>query len=266
MAEWSAFVGRLTLFPSAPAVIPLPSAPELYRRIWGSDPDNFQKAQNPLSADVAQGKRGLMVAHCVVHPTRIDLNLGPAPDSGPTMNLPLIVNRNGLHAEMERMMSALDSGGIVNPISRVALYLQLLSPQPNSVKANEAVTSIIPVEYGVKISNEEDFIFQINKPYVSKAVLGTRMNCITKWSVERIQVVSITLAGGSVPHGAQVPSPQTTEFVAGSMSFDVNNLPVSVPLPYVQQAALLREARAVVNRIEQETGLNSKGFSNAEPN
>src|SRR5258707_14513442 len=105
MAEWSAFVGRLTLFPSAPALNPLPSAPELYRSIWGGDPDNFQKAQNPLSPDMAQGKRGSMVAHCMVHPTRIDLNLGAAPVPGTTMNLPLIVNRSELYAEMERMMS-----------------------------------------------------------------------------------------------------------------------------------------------------------------
>src|SRR5271166_2223837 len=70
MNEWKALNARITLFPSAPPASPLPTALELYRHVWGGDPDSFQKQQNALLPTVAQGRREGMMTNCFAHPTR----------------------------------------------------------------------------------------------------------------------------------------------------------------------------------------------------
>src|SRR5712692_3580155 len=78
MNEWKALVGRISLFTAAPWSA-APSALDLYRNIWETEPDNFFKQPNPLMPSVAQGGIGNLTASCVIQQSRIDFNFQPAP-------------------------------------------------------------------------------------------------------------------------------------------------------------------------------------------
>ena len=75
MIEWKALVGRISLFPSQSS--PMPSALEVFKTIWGVDPDSFKKQTNPLLPTIAQGTQSGMVATCSTNPGRLDVELTP---------------------------------------------------------------------------------------------------------------------------------------------------------------------------------------------
>src|SRR5580692_1258343 len=106
MSEWKSSGGRITLFP-APASPPLPSALELYRQVWGEEPDGFQKQTNPLMPSAAYGNHNGLKTGCLAHPTRIDFNLTPDPsrqEEAEGMSVPLIEDTALLHAELSMII------------------------------------------------------------------------------------------------------------------------------------------------------------------
>lgn len=265
MAEWKPFIGRFSFFPM-PTSTAVTSAHELYREIWGTEPDNYQRSQNALSPASASGKVGSMVVSCLVHPTRIDLNLTAAPTSDSQQGLPFIQDGDELRSEMRRIAKLVRNRPGEPQLSRVALFLQFLSPQKTISEGNKAAGSIIPEKYGLRIQDEEDFIFQINQPYASKFAAETRMNCITKWSVERIQLMTVNVPSQGMSAGEQLRSPRITVLIAASVSFDINNSPADTPLPAVKQSALLEEALEASQRLQLETVLRGIGTPHAKPN
>lgn len=162
MNEWRASGGRITLFPAAPVSSRRQSALDLYKRVWGGDPDNFQRQANPLIPTVAQGKRGGVTVTSLTHPTRIDFNITPAssPHEVTQISFPVIEDTSQLLTELTRTIDAIGQGVVSDPVVRVALNIQFLILKPSHAEANKALTAIIPAQYGVKITNEEDFIFQ----------------------------------------------------------------------------------------------------------
>lgn len=272
MTDWKPFLGRVTLFPaSGPAI--LPSALELFRKVFGGDPDNFQNPQNPLAPAMAAGKRGGVVVHCSVHPTRIDFNISPTPTRTNEQSVSLIDDVVQYNNQLENVIVAIQKGTISQPVQRIALFKQFLNLQTNNTAANQAVKSIIPSRYGVKLNEEEDFIFQVNRPYRSQSVKGMKVNSVVKWSVERIQILAIAFPSAPTNVIATgIPKTQTTEFTAASVTFDDNNSPSEAPLGSTQQAQLLREFQAKSNQLQTEMGFdtglrseNEKG-KNAKPN
>jgi hypothetical protein len=271
MNEWKAAVGRITLFPTATVLSSPPSALDLYKRVWGGDPDNFQRQANPLMPTVAQGKRGGITASCFVHPVRIDFNLTPTspPHEITQLSFPLIEDTTQLHTELARIMDDIGQGLVSGSVVRVALNVQFLAMRPSPVEANKTLTSIIPSKYGVKITDEEDFIFQINRPYASREVRSVKMNSLTKWSVDRLQVftMAIPMGGALGPAPANITSGgnrQGAEYIAASVTIDNNNVPVDA-ISSAQQSSLLHEALIAAAQTQQDIGLNIEGFQNAEP-
>jgi hypothetical protein len=270
MNEWKPSVGRITLFPTLSTSTFPPSALEFYRKVWGGEPDNFQKQANPLMPTVAMGKRGSLMASCSTHPTRIDFSLTPPmpPQNAAPTSLPLIEDGGQLHAELESVVDFIRKGPLSAPIVRVALSAQFLIVKSNFAEANEAVTKTIPNQYGVRTTNEEDLIFQINRPYTSNTADGVRMNSITKWSVDRHQVLTFLfpLLGTVTTASANRSSakPQIEEFIAGSVTFDNNNVQRESALSSLQQSAILLEALAGLEKMQRDIGLNIEAFQNAK--
>jgi hypothetical protein len=273
MNQWKAAAGRIVLFPATPMFSSPPSAPGLYHSVWGDDPDSFQKQANPLAPAIAIGKRGDMMAVCSIHPTRVDFSLSPAtPSLGETeetekRSFPLIEDASQLCAELLAIIGVVSSGAISGQFNRVALNVQFFALTESLAEANKALTMVIPRQHGVKIADEEDFIFQINQPFPSRTADGIKMNSITKWSVDRLQVLTFAVQTG----GAQGPGlasaasimPQQVTFTAASVSFDINNVPAENPLSAANQSSLLREALTATAQAQQEIGLNVEGFQNA---
>ncbi len=270
MNEWKSSGGRITLFPAAMSS-PSLSALELYRQVWGEEPDGFQKQANPLMPSVAHGNHNGLKAGCLAQPARIDFSLTPpssqqkeAQEAQEDVSFPLIEDTALLRAELSRIIDIVDQNPVLNSVIRVALGVQFLALKPTSAEANAVLIASIPEQYGVKITDEEDFIFQINRPYTSRSAGGIKTNFITKWSVDRLQILTFALqAGGPITSGQTMASgSQTAQFIAASVNFDVNNVQTASLLPSGQPASLLREALVAVAQMQQGIGLNIEGFQN----
>jgi hypothetical protein len=110
--------------------------PEGYRKVWGEDPDSFQKQANPLTPTIAQGKRGSLLAGCLAHPSRIDFNLTPpSSQEAPQVSFPLIEDTGLLQTELSRIIDKIDQCGVLHSVIRVALSVQFLALQPSSAPA-----------------------------------------------------------------------------------------------------------------------------------
>ena len=265
MSQWTAIAGRITLFPAS-TVQPFPSALELYKRIWESDPVNFQGATSPLAPSIAQGSRTGLAVTCTLHPSRIDFNFTQAApeDSSGSRRLLVIENTQALHDELARVGSLIAEGLVTNPILRVATFLHLVSIEANIVEANKALMSIVPLQYRIKLRDEEEFVFQISRPHLSEQVPGVKMNYINKWSVDRFQMVSLMFSmGGSAPISPPTgAAPVLSEFITAGITFDNNNVPVGPdkPLSSAQQSSLILESLAQTAISMKEVGLNLDGF------
>lgn len=253
MNEWKPFVGRITFFPAMPISSSPPSALDLYRKIWGGEPDSFQQQTNVLLPTLAHGRRGGLMVNCMGQPARIDFNLMAAPSQLPQMTVELIDHPIELRDELMRIINFLDGSFVLVPVSRVALNLQFLNLKPSHVEANRALTEVIPNRYGVTVTNEEDFIFQINRPHMDKEFPDIKMNFITKWSVERFQIFTISIPIGGVSAAEGMIS------IAASVTFDNNNTPGRA-LTGKEQSALLHEALDTAVGMQREIGLNIEGF------
>lgn len=260
MTEWKALNSRISLFLAG--VSPLaPSALELYKRVWGDDPDNYQKQPNALIPTVAQGKREGIMVSCFSHPTRIDFNLSPAiAQPAPEMEFVLIEDMSQLRAELMRIIDVVDRG-ISDAVSRVAFGIHFSTLKSSFREINTTLTKLMPEQYHVKLTDEEDLVFQINQPRMSGKVDKLKMNVLTKWIANRLQVVNLRIDAGDAAISASQgsSSAQTKDFLAAGVSFDINNIPVK-PLTSSQQSSLLLEEIAMAAAMQRDIGLNIEGF------
>lgn len=263
MDDWKVANGRVTLFPQMSAQVSQTSPIELYRAVWGTDPDNYQKQPNPMLPSTAQGRQGKVAATCVVQSTRIDFNLTPAVPDGTLItrnSFPLFDDLKPVRRETFRIIDALGLEQFSKPIIRVGLYVQMVKLARDAADANRILTSSMPKQYAPDLTNEEDFILQINRPYQSEEVPRMRMNAIQKWSVDRIQIVTYSIPGPiaqiPAPSGNPVPAaPQTENLTTASITFDLNNPPPDSALPSAEQVSLLREATKRVIELQRNNGV-----------
>jgi hypothetical protein len=263
MSNWKALTGRITLFSGPLASGPLRPALDLFRQVWG-DPDNFQSSPNPLMPSVAQGRRDNFTVSCAVQPTRIDFNLTPpvAPASNDeAVPLSLIEETSQLRAELERIIGFIGEFVVTKSVARVGLFLHFLALMPNIAEANKALIDVMPERYRVGIVDEEDFIFQINRPAKSLKVEGVRANRVTKWSVDRFQIFNVAISvNAPVVDTRNMPSQQIRDFIAASVTFDLNNVPAEEPLSGGQQSSFLQECLNKTKEMQREFGLKVEGF------
>jgi hypothetical protein len=163
------------------------------------------------------------------------------------------------YTELKRIIKVLAEGIISSSISRVALGLQFVTVKPNSLEANKTLIQVMPQEYRMKVTNEEEFIFQVNRPRKSSEVESVKMNFITKWSVENVQVISMAALGVGAPMSG---SPWIKNFLAASVSFDNNTFAdfATRPLTPGEQSQLLNESLAEASAMQKSFGLNIEGF------
>lgn len=257
MSEWKAFNARITLFPTTPQ--PGPSAREVYQRVWSSEPEGFQNPSNALQPSVAHGSRAGISVNCLAHATRVDFNFSPltTPSGAAEPGLTLIEDTPQLYSELKQIIKVLAEGILSSPVSRVALGLQFVTIKANSLEANKALTEVMPQQYRVNVSDERDFILQVNRPRKSSKIDGVNMNFLTKWSVENVQMVTMSVPVGGAPIPTAVP--WINSFLTASVSFDHNNV-AERPLETEEQSQLSRECLDEASRTQKNIGLNVEGF------
>lgn len=269
MNEWKVSGARATLFPASPASFARISGISLYREVWGSEPDNFQKQENSLLPTVAQGRHGGILIACALHPSRLDFTFSPAPPatlgvSG--IEVQLIENGRSVWRSFLQLFDALTRGAVAGEVARVAINLQALVVKPNFAEVNQALMEVVPSHYGLRLTDEEDVVFQINKPFMSERISGVKMNAATTWSGARIQVFNFSVPASGIVNAAMAgvsENPLTKGFLGASAAFEVNNAPTDKPISSPDQASLLREALSWVGRQQGELGLIIEGFKNA---
>lgn len=253
-----------------PNVFPVASSPlEIYRSIWGEDPSSFQKSPHPLGIGMSQGDLGDLRVVCTTGLARIDLNFGPLRrpeiEEAPT-SFQLIEEAEQLHQAFAQVIKAIRQERLSIKASRLAIATQFASIEEDVRSANQALTATIPDQYGVKLADEDDVIFQVNNPFESKQLAPTKLNLIQNWSVVRFQVVSVavpTPIGNVGDQMGTVPVTEVGQQIGASVSFEVNNPPGSQVLSIPQQCELLNEGLERIGARQRELGLSVKGFVNA---
>lgn len=263
MSDWKALSGRITAFflPPAPAVL---SALETYRRIWGGEPDSFQRSDNALAPSVAAGNLSNVSVNCSVQATRIDLNVGPLPRPQLVGNTVAFIDEaDQLQTELRRIISALDTEWGVDAM-RVALAVQLGHSSKSFGEANGILKSTLPNGANLGLSEEEDFVLQFNRPYASQVASGIRMNFIIKWAVQRFQSITFQPAPpGTNSSGPFLP--KIDEFAVPTLTIESNSVSPPVVLapgtrPNLltsqQQVSLLNEALQKIKDAFGKMGLS----------
>jgi hypothetical protein len=252
---WKALLGRISIFPLMPSPTPPtpsptpPSALDLFHKVWQIKPEEFHGQANPLMPSMAQGKLGNLTANCIKQQIRTDFNLLP---SRPTdASLASIEDTTQLHQELSDIIRVIGEDLISDPVVRVAVFVQFVMPVSTLEEANKILLASMPQAYRMGVTNEEDFVFQINRPVHLNDIDNLRMNIITKWSADRIQIIV-----GS--HVDQLPVSQ--QLIAASVTFDHNNVPSITPISSDKQAVLLTEGLSKVANLRRDYDMNIAGF------
>jgi hypothetical protein len=264
MPEWKPLLGRVTLFSAAP--LSSVSALDLFKAIWSGEPDSYQRSVNPLQPTVAQGLRNAMLANCVVQINRVDLSLQPSPARTTKIAHPVatIDDTVVFNRSLNQIIDAIRKGIIPGAMNRVALYLHFASFGSRTfAEANRIVMEVIPKNLGVAISEEEDFIFQINRPQQSGKIADIKLNALTKWSVDRVQLFTLNISTPGISVQQIVPAPPEAQtFITPAVIFDNNSQleKMATSFDANQQADLLIEALGIASKMQKEIGLNVEGF------
>jgi hypothetical protein len=257
MGNWKPQLGRITLFPSVPTSQVTPAL-ELYQEFWRREPESFQKGptQNPFAPSVAQGNSEELSFTCSQNPIRIDFTISPIQNvlaiSEP--NFPLVENSRKLREELDRLIEVVHERPSVVPAGRVALAMQFTQVCASFPDANMAVTSALPNDLRVHLSEERDFILQVNRARKSTSVQDMTINFITKWAVEQVQLLAIT------PGGSTGMANPTIEYHNATILCDNNNVPANRLLSADEQTSILKEALGGVSEQLRNSSLEIEGF------
>jgi hypothetical protein len=166
------------------------------------------------------------MAQCLAHPSRIDFSLSPVL-SEQSLTLPVIEDGKHFHDELSWLLETIGNGIAVGYVVRIAVFLHFVFIKQTYLDANREISKVIPAPYSPKITDEEDFVFQINQPRISEHVQNTKLNFITKWSVEGFQIATQQIMVGALAGMPRNLSPTSTlpEQNAASVQFDNNSVP-----------------------------------------
>ena len=265
MNGWQALLGRITFF-LAPSSVIMPSAFELFRKLWNVEPKSYQGSLSPFSASVAHGRSEDLSINCAVHPARIDLNLsagGRGAIPGPQYN-PGIQDGAQLSKELKRLFEVIERNVLANPVLRVALYLQFICFKKDWAEANSELLTVVPDHYRVKLADEQEFSIQANKPCASKQVENVKLNRITKWSSDHITIIAQKVESGQMGELPSKEKPAAYDFFGASVLFDNNNVPIPTerPLTSAEQSKLLLELFGYALGSMKDFRLKIRGFDN----
>jgi hypothetical protein len=160
------------------------------------------------------------------------------------------------------MVSVLGKDCVRSSIVRVAIFVKFVTLNPSIEDANKTLISIMPEQYRLRITDEEDFMLQLNHSGPSATLKDIRMNLITKWSVDRIQVLTMSLPPMGGTTSALPGMAHAEQFIAASLSLDANNVPDQTYqlLTTEQRTSLLLDGLSWVAETQRDFGLNIKGF------
>jgi hypothetical protein len=263
MNVWKPSLGRVSLFRGLSSSQP-PSPLDIFQAIWSAQPDSFQRSPNPLAPSVANGNLGDVTVGCSVQANRLDLTLSGTPASGidEQPSIPVIRNGSAFADQITKILTAVRSGGLFDGVLRVAAVVQLGSPASGVREANQNIAATLPRTIRATLESEQDFVLQLNNARASWSTKDVTLNQITKWSVEKLQVLTLGISPGQA---SQVdfsnPTMVSAEIITSSIAFDYNNAPLSLPIDASTQADLLQELFSQIYQDMSTGGIFIEGIN-----
>jgi hypothetical protein len=255
MSEWKPLGARITLFTAAPSVGA--TAPALYRKVWGVEPDATQQQQhNPLMPSHAQGAQNEVLASCSTAPGRVDFGFSPHPPSLTSREVFPLISGN-LKPRLDTLIDKVRENLTTSQVNRVGVYLQLVKLANSHYEANRDILSVVPAEYKFNLDSDEDFIFQFNKKTNSNSLDDVLINSINKWSVDQFQFIGFPFVPGQAMGGFEMTSKLQ---IAASVVLDYNNVPGNRVFSGLEQSSLLSEELLIAQQMMKIINLRVEGF------
>lgn len=241
--KWKATAGRLTLFPTVEAS--KRSAKETFELVIGAEPSGYDGARQTAGISTARGTYEGFALTCTTQPLRIDFILSVLidPNSFVPGVLPLIEDAESLRVALNNLRDLIVSKSDSLPSTRVAFSMQLTSPVGTLQEGNALISKTVPEGYALPLADENEVIFQMNRPRQSERVPTMRLNFLTRWSLDVMKVLAIPASGqaGQTHSSHQSIGSLVTDFTVVNIALDNNTMPQTVALSSDELSAALHE-------------------------
>jgi hypothetical protein len=258
MNAWKVQAARIIVFPLLASGSPPRSALDLYKSVWGKDPDSFQNqvpSNSPFPNSIAQGIEGTLSRSCQAQLIRTDFTFGGAPTIGSV--LPSLDDTESLKTQITGLIGSISDAFQQTPLNRVASYLQLGQDASDYRQANQIISGAMWQHKKISLEDEEDFVLQINRPRPDATDPSIKLNFLTKWSVERLQMMEfLSSVGGQNLSSA----PIVTDKIFPIIALDNSNMPLKKPFDHNEIGRVLLELFREMSAQLKECNVSIKGF------
>jgi hypothetical protein len=258
MSAWRVQAARVTVFPLLASGTAPRSALDLYKAVWGKEPDNFQSQSAPIPTSQAQGVVGTIGRICQSQPIRADFTFMPTTGADATV-LPLIEDTELLSTEMAALIGSISKAFQKAPLNRVAAFLQVGQETTNYSDANKALSGAMWEDKKVSLSDEEEFLLQINPTRSDSKDPTLKLNFITKWAVERVQLMTF-FNQVSAGNPGMANAPVVIEKIVPSIALDNSNMPLQKPFADSEITRVLLELFREMPSQLKRCNISIKGF------
>jgi hypothetical protein len=229
MGDWSLKSVQFSWFTSRFAEL---SASQLYTRLVGDEPDNFQKGNasagalrfHSLAAGVKDNHYQVMIT-----PGRVDFICTAASEASPDERFVGLDPEQTLRATLKHVV---DAGAVATTANRLTVVTTLRCAASSEEEASRGAFSIAGV--ADTIDGSTDFAFQLNKR-LTLPNTGVTINRVVKYATETVQSMVFQMGpdANSIPAGAP-------EYFA-TVQFDFNTVPMGVEYNESLQLELFHE-------------------------
>ncbi len=253
MIDFGIQFARFTLLPQLGASVR--NAAALYEAMFERQPDAFQSSSpGPFPGSLAHGIVGDIQLVIQQQPARLDITFQPQPQVQQGDDLVKFGAAVDVRSHLTSLASALPRALSGAPLTRVASYLQLGRAASSHAEAIRVLLGTMPQRYRMSLADEEDLIFQVNRPKPSAHGAERRINCITKWSVDRLTTMMVT----------NTAAPVVRHMLVSCIGLDNSTAPDSVVLPDLLVYPLLKETYEAFDGQLRDLGLRLGGFDYAD--
>jgi hypothetical protein len=177
----------------------------------------------------------------------------------------LIEDPSSLNTLFRGIIQAIESFGSNLSTNRVAIAVQFARIEDSLTSATKTLLETIPAPYALDLTDEDDLIFQVNKPMASESVPGVQLNFVRNWSLTRFQMMNFAMSasiGSFTPQLSSAMSPSEMAQIGAIVNIEVNNRPIepSRPLSVEEQKDILLESLKIIEEEQGNIGLNVEGF------
>src|SRR5262249_34849728 len=138
----------------------------------------------------------------------------------------VIEDAGKLKQELVRLIEAAVAVHQKTITNRVGMIISFGRSAETFVEANASITTVLPQRFNLPLTNEQDFLLQVNRPRPSTVSSDIQINLISKWAVERVQLLTFTNLSTPVGH-EQIAStaPIVKTLTVPTLVFDDSSVP-----------------------------------------